>query len=243
MDFQRQYGRGDGEGEGRSGRYGEGPGREGRGNGDADWQRRPEDEASRYGQGRFGARVSGRYAGEMDDERAYPEQFWDRSRGTQTGGSLYGQGRHQEASWRPGSETLRSGDLRGPRERDYGIANRWQEPSPSFRGGEDFRRSGAGPHAGKGPKGYIRSDERIKEQVSERLEEHGEVDASEITVSVNEGEVTLEGTIADRSMKRMAEELVEDSPGVKQVHNRLRIDKDNGRQTGRSGALNTGKDS
>jgi hypothetical protein len=181
----------------------------------------------------------------MDEERAYPEQFWDRPRGTQTGGSLYGQGRHQEASWRPGSEALRYGDSRGSRERDYGSGspNRWQEPSPSFRGGDDARRGSAGPHAGKGPKGYMRSDERIKEQVSERLEEHGEVDASEVTVSVKEGEVTLDGTIADRAMKRMAEELVEDSPGVKQVHNRLRIDKDNGREMGQGGALNRGRDS
>jgi hypothetical protein len=40
---------------------------------------------------------------------------------------------------------------------------------------------------------------------------------------VTQGEVTLEGTVEDRWMKRMAEDLVEDCSGVKQVHNRLRI--------------------
>jgi hypothetical protein len=81
-----------------------------------------------------------------------------------------------------------------------------------------------GRFSGKGPKGYTRSDDRINEQVSEKLEENGEVDASEITVQVHQGEVTLEGTVLDRSMKRMAEDVAEDCPGVKNVQNRLRVD-------------------
>ncbi len=84
---------------------------------------------------------------------------------------------------------------------------------------------------GKGPKGYQRSDERIKEELSDRLEEHGEIDASEITVMVTSGEVTLEGTVPDRWMKRMAEDVAEDSAGVKQVHNRLRVEQGNGSET------------
>ena len=105
MEFQRPFGRTNGEPEGGYGRSAEESGNSDRRSyGDSEWQRRPGEEPYRYGQGRFGSRASGRYAGGdmMDDERAYPEQFWDRSRGTQTGGSLYGQGRHQEASWRPG---------------------------------------------------------------------------------------------------------------------------------------------
>jgi len=91
-----------------------------------------------------------------------------------------------------------------------------------------------GRHTGKGPKGYTRSDERIKEQLSERLEEHADIDASEITVDVKDGEVTLEGTVEDRGMKRLAEDLAEDSPGVKQVHNRIRVAPSNGRGSGMS---------
>lgn len=80
-----------------------------------------------------------------------------------------------------------------------------------------------GRYTGRGPKGYTRSDDRIKEDVNDRLEQHGEIDAWEIAVTVQAGEVTLEGTVPDRLTKRLAEDVAEDSPGVKQVHNRLRI--------------------
>jgi hypothetical protein len=47
-------------------------------------------------------------------------------------------------------------------------------------------------------------------------------------VIVASGEVTLEGTVPDRESKRLAEDLAEGIPGVKQVQNRLRVE--NGRQ-------------
>lgn len=80
-----------------------------------------------------------------------------------------------------------------------------------------------GRFSGKGPKGYSRSDDRITEDVCDRLEQHGEIDASNIEVRVESGEVTLEGTVDDRWTKRLAEDTVEDCPGVKEVHNRLRV--------------------
>ena len=42
-------------------------------------------------------------------------------------------------------------------------------------------------------------------------------------VRVSNGEVTLEGTVEDRRTKRMAEDIIEICPGVKQVHNRIRV--------------------
>jgi osmotically-inducible protein OsmY len=91
--------------------------------------------------------------------------------------------------------------------------------------GESFGTVGRnrGRFTGRGPKGYIRSDDRIREDVSDRLEQHGEIDATEIEIRVSNGEVTLEGTVEDRRTKRMAEDVVENCPGVKQVHNRLRV--------------------
>ena len=80
-----------------------------------------------------------------------------------------------------------------------------------------------GPFTGKGPKGYRRSGERIREDVSEALERDGELDASNVTVAVENGEVTLEGTVPDRASKRRAEDLAEVVAGVRDVHNRLRI--------------------
>ena len=79
-------------------------------------------------------------------------------------------------------------------------------------------------HQGKGPKGWKRSDERIREDVSERLERDSHVDASEIEVSVKDGVVTLSGKVEDRYSKRQAEDLIENMTGVKDVKNELSID-------------------
>jgi hypothetical protein len=77
--------------------------------------------------------------------------------------------------------------------------------------------------AGRGPKGFKRSDERVREAVSERLEEADDVDASDVAVDVSQGEVTLTGSVASRWMKRRAEDCIADLPGVKDVSNQLRV--------------------
>jgi hypothetical protein len=76
---------------------------------------------------------------------------------------------------------------------------------------------------GRGPKGYNRPDERIREEASERLRDHSFIDASDIEVTVEDGEITLAGTVSDRRVKRLAEDVVEQVTGVHDVHNRLRI--------------------
>jgi hypothetical protein len=80
-----------------------------------------------------------------------------------------------------------------------------------------------GPLTGRGPKGHQRSNDRIKEDVCGRLTQHGQLDAGNIEVSVEQGEVTLEGTVDGRQAKRMAEDAAEGVLGVKDVHNRLRV--------------------
>jgi hypothetical protein len=76
---------------------------------------------------------------------------------------------------------------------------------------------------GRGPQGYRRSDERIREDACECLMEDDYVDASEIEVEVRDGEVTLSGTVESRDQKRRAESLLEQLSGVSDVHNRLRV--------------------
>jgi hypothetical protein len=85
----------------------------------------------------------------------------------------------------------------------------------------EYRRD-QGRHHGKGPKGYTRSDQRIREDVCERLMEDPHVDASEIDVRVENGEVTLTGTVPNRSDKRRAEDLVDRVRGIRHVQNILR---------------------
>jgi hypothetical protein len=83
---------------------------------------------------------------------------------------------------------------------------------------------GTGPHRGKGPNGYQRSDERIRELVCESLTEDDQVDASHVEVAVSHGEVTLSGTVEDRRAKREAEDCAGSVLGVRDVQNLLRVD-------------------
>jgi hypothetical protein len=80
-----------------------------------------------------------------------------------------------------------------------------------------------GPHTGRGPRGYQRSDARIEEDACERLTHHGMLDASDIQVQVNSGEVTLSGTVESRQAKRMAEDILDTISGVRDVNNQLRV--------------------
>ena len=76
---------------------------------------------------------------------------------------------------------------------------------------------------GRGPKGYRRSDERIREDVNDRLGDDYYIDASDIEVSVSNTEVTLTGTVQNRNDKRRAEDIAEGVSGVTNVENRLRV--------------------
>jgi osmotically-inducible protein OsmY len=68
-------------------------------------------------------------------------------------------------------------------------------------------------------------DTRIWNDVSACLTDDWYVDGTEITVSVADGEVTLDGTVENRAEKRLAEDCADSVPGVVDVHNNLRIRK------------------
>jgi len=76
---------------------------------------------------------------------------------------------------------------------------------------------------GLGPKGYKRSDERISDDVHQRLADDAWLDASNISVAVAGGEVTLSGTVESREAKHRAERIVEDVAGVNHVQNNIRV--------------------
>ena len=81
---------------------------------------------------------------------------------------------------------------------------------------------------GRGPRGYRRSDARVREDACELLTDDGWIDASNVEVSVQDGEVTLTGGVNSRAEKRRAEDVVAALSGVKDVHNRLRVVTDTG---------------
>jgi osmotically-inducible protein OsmY len=82
----------------------------------------------------------------------------------------------------------------------------------------------SGGHRGKGPKDYRRSEDRIREDVCDRLSDDDYLDASNIEVKVEGDEVILSGTASSRDEKRRAEDLVESISGVRNVENRIRVD-------------------
>lgn len=89
-------------------------------------------------------------------------------------------------------------------------------------------------HAGRGPKGFRRSDDRIHEEVCERLTHDPHVDATDIEVLVSEGVVTLSGTVDDRQSKRTAEDLAHEVWGTKDVQNQIRIKGSESKQEAKS---------
>jgi hypothetical protein len=78
------------------------------------------------------------------------------------------------------------------------------------------------PRRGRGPRSYQRSDERIREDLCERLMQAW-MDADDVDVRVEKGEVTLTGTVKSRDEKRAIEDLAEEVLGVTEVTNEIRV--------------------
>ena len=78
-------------------------------------------------------------------------------------------------------------------------------------------------YRGRGPKNWRPNDERIRDIVNELLTDHDGVDASDIDVTVENAEVTLQGNVGSRWEKRLAEDIAGSVRGVHDVHNRLRV--------------------
>ena len=145
---------------------------------------------------------------------------WNRDRDERGYGEVRGHDRGREfaGDFRDyGREDVPGGAGRGVRE-PYGTPYDRDDRPTSF---DEMRRTS---FRGRGPKNYRRSDERLRELVSERLEDHEAIDASDMEVAVSEGVVTLTGTVDSRRTKRLAEDVALITPGVLDVRNALKID-------------------
>src|SRR5262249_35013803 len=80
-----------------------------------------------------------------------------------------------------------------------------------------------GQYSGRGPRSFKRQDDRIEEDINEQLTRHPMIDATDIEVRVQDGEVTLQGHVDSRAAKRMAEDVAESVFGVKDVSNQIKI--------------------
>lgn len=102
----------------------------------------------------------------------------------------------------------------------------WQ-PDSHFPGSDPadpgYSSPGVGNHRGRGPRGYVRTDDRVFEDVCERLSEDPMVDASDIEVRCKDGQVALTGSVAGRWMKHRAEDIADSVSGVQDIDNRIRV--------------------
>ncbi len=120
-------------------------------------------------------------------------------------------------------------DPYGRRRHDRNWWDRASDEVASWFGDEDAERRRhldevrGGHYRGRGPRGYQRSDERIREDINDRLTDHIYLDAYEVDVSINEGEVVLSGKVNSRYDKRLVEDIAESVSGVRNVQNNLRI--------------------
>jgi hypothetical protein len=153
-----------------------------------------------------------------DDERARPREE-DRPR---RGGSWRG-----DDYVAPGGREGRDDDG-GQGGGAFGGRVGYPDPRVLDRIGYGVGHAHGGGHRGRGPRGYARSAERIREDVSDRLTDDPFLDASDIEVRVSTSEVTLDGTVGSRADKRRAEDCAEQVAGVTHVQNNLRV-----RQRGR----------
>jgi osmotically-inducible protein OsmY len=157
----------------------------------------PEPRNSQYGQdygGSYGERY-GQYGGGTSASGQYGERY----------GSEYGQTRWGGAG---ATDSPGQGYVTEGRHEHEGLGRHMLQKIKEF--------------IGKGPRNYVRSDERILEDISERLSQ-GYLDASDIEVVVAQGVVTLEGTVRNKYELRLAEDLIEHVMGVKDIENHMKV--------------------
>lgn len=151
-------------------------------------------------------------------EYARPERTGKEGRSARRPGTAKGAGRSADA---------RRDETATRLARRAVVATRSRGESPPARAGARAE-SGTyapapGPHAGKGPKGYRRSDGRILADICDRLLADCDVDASEVVVTVADGAVTFEGTVLDHGTRHLVECIGTECLGVRNVHSNLRV--------------------
>lgn len=75
------------------------------------------------------------------------------------------------------------------------------------------------------PRDIQRSDAELYEDICEALVHREDVDSSDVTVAVREGEVTLDGSVPERRMRYLIEDLAAGHPAVRDVDNRIAVRK------------------
>lgn len=168
---------------------------------------RDEDHGVLYNLGhRIGEVISDWFGGSSDRDRDEERRDWGEAyAGRYEGGYGGGYQRAQGSDYSREYSRGYQGDYRG-QPGDY---------STSAGTGEASRRTG--------PRNYARTDERIREDICERLTFTTGLEVSDVTVEVEKGKVTLTGTVPHRSQKYDIEDLADNTMGVSEVENNIRV--------------------
>ena len=185
-----------------------------------------------YGQGGYGQGTSGQPSYGFERGQQYGREYGS------SGTSQYGRSEYGDTGYgRPRADRYSQGTFgteRGGWNEPYGEGQQYTSRGESEHGAGG-RGMGQGQHRGKGPKGYQRSDERIREMLCERLHDDPDIDPSDVTITVTGGRITLEGTVDSRQTKNAIEDVAEQF-GVQDVQNNLRV-----QRQGQSGIDTSGR--
>ena len=194
-----------------------------------DWAGETDFSDERRQQSRYGSTGRGYDTGEhYGDTSNPPSQRYNYPTGSRSRETYGGHGAYEDY----GSRYLRDEGSdydygRGASQDDRGWWDRASDEVASWFGDDEATRRRRMDHQrdeyrGRGPKNYRRSDQRITEDINDRLSE-GYLDATDIEVAVSGSEATLTGTVKSRADKRRAEAIAESVTGVSNVENRLRV--------------------
>lgn len=170
------------------------------------------------------------------DQQGYSRN--DLYRGRQSGnrnyygsGNAYTEGGYSDRDNAYGNYSGSQGNRGYTGNQERSMWDRGRDEVASWFGDDEAEHRRQQDHRGRGPKGYKRSDERITEDINDKLSDDYMVDASEIEVTVKNGEVSLMGSVTDRQAKRRAEDIAEAVSGVSNVENRIRVRQEQGTTT------------
>ena len=138
-----------------------------------------------------------------------------------TGGAATGAPGRTAHDRRPEPDPRRAAESGGGGDWAASGAGWSQRRGAESRGGAPFGH--AGPAAGTGPRGWRRTDERIHDDVCDRLARRRDLDVADVSVEVEDGWVRLSGTVSDRPMKHAIERVVDACAGVRDIDNRIRV--------------------
>lgn len=189
----------------------------------------------RSGRGRWHEGERGRFGGQERYGQSYGSYGYGPYSGQGFGyGQYYGQTGYGQPYGQTGYGQQGIGSQFGyGRGEGYGYGGESRFGTQSERFGWIGREAPAGREGwggrfiGRGPKGYTRSDERLREEVCDRLTAV-DLDVSEVEVTVKNAEVTFTGTVQDRWTKHAVEDIADHVLGVREIHNQVVVKRQSG---------------